>query len=347
MQAYAFEYGPRPSGEGFGVVAESGNCNREDQAQLVAFCKAIRWSAEKREAPDQSCIALVPTPNVFWLCRIEEITDDQRRMAIRVIGVGRERSDDEAVRSLRLELIDAGIAFDRIPELDATVQPTILTHPELLRYERQPLGAGRFALPMPAAERHPLPMPVYDETAPKNAKGQPMKSLIMLLLGAVVAAFSLWYGYAGPAKERAGRMEADNNELLGQIERIEAEVQQWRVAAQTHFPGIASPDQLEKQIRDLEQKEKEARNKIELSGINLTDEQWKQLSMVRQSEELDEKLVGAIADMEGLRHVLPTQNNLRRRAEGAKGQEEATKGVTERIGDALNNLRPQADRISR
>ena len=340
MSAYNLEYGPRPSGEGYGVIAESGNFSREDRAQLVSFCKAIRWSAEKREVPDQRCMALVPTPNVFWLCRIEETTDDQRRMAIRVIATGHERSDDGAMRRLRLEMRDAGTVSDCIPELNATMQPTILTHPELLRYERQPVGPGHSAPPVSAAERQPISMPIRGKITPKYSEGQPMKSAIMLLLGAVAAALLLWYGYAGPAKDKADRIEADSKQLIVQKERIEAEVQKWRDVAQSHFPGIASPDQLESQIRDLVRNEKEAQEKIKLSGIRLTDEQWKQLSIMSKSEELNDKMKNVIADMEGLRRVLPIRNNLRRRDEGAGDQEGETTGLGARIGDALN---PQAD----
>ena len=295
-QTHSLVYGPRPSREGFGVVSESGDFDEEDRSQLVSFCKSIRWSPDKGDAPDLKCVAVVPTPKIYWICRIDETTDDMKRpLAIRVTATGFERSDSEATQRIRAELIDEGVDQEHIPDFGRIDKPVILTHREMLRYgsDPQPFTHLMQPPPEPKAVGDPCTISAKQSSIPQNHRGQRMKSIAFLLLGAVVAASLVWSQIVKPAQEKIDKLTKDNSEIQAKL----------RIAEEGKI-------RLSEKIQTLERENQNYREKIELSQIKLTDEQSDHLRMMVESDKLAIALVDVSNSIQRLHQKLPTKNNI-------------------------------------
>lgn len=344
MPTYEFKYGPRPEGGGYGIISESDAIESADRESMINFCKAIRWRPEKLDSPGIVCMAIVPAPDVFWLCHIDETTDDKnRKLALLVQAEGFLRFDDKAISKLQSKLLDEIAPDEFSPNLQQIEEPLIVTHADLLSYlpassgkrNVQPSTQPNQSFIKPARESVQTPTTLVSKR--KNHRGYPMKSVIVFFLGVIASTVTLWFGIIQPADQESARYKKAVDVGNQQIIELKDEISGWEKSAKKHFPEITNPDGLSARIASLLSDLRKKEDIVEISRLNYTEVQLEHLRAMLEANKLLESLQKTSQAIDSLRQNLPTSQNINPSSE-TNGRKD------ENSGHSLNRLNSRFNR---
>ncbi len=347
MPTLHFKYGPRPDGEGYGIIAESAAINHADRDPLLKFCKAIRWRPEKRDLPDVFSIAVVPAPNVIWLCRIDETKDDQNRHLAYVLKAeGFSRSDSSAISQLRAKLTQQNDV--NIANLEDIKIPTIIKHSDLLNYAQHGLPENRQTPSEnrpPRLGKEPPRKPVSGSTAFINdsheKQGLSMKSFALFVLGTIAGGILsiiwLWLSIIAPNKVELNETKTQiqqweqsakkhlpyvysPDELSEGISQLQETVNQWEQSVKRHLPEVSNAANLSEHLEDLINRRNDYEYFMEQKLHEFTPDHWEQLRTMRESDSLTEALQQATQAIEALQEHLPTSENVKSHSDAEVGR---------------------------
>jgi hypothetical protein len=224
---------------GYAILSRSEELADVDLSDFISFCKSISWRPDKSRFPDHQLVAVVPSGDFTWVCRLSEDKPDVygRELTMRIeadLCHGKVGLNE----ILRSAFVEAGIELKTYPDFsDSPREIQVFNDVGLLSRAAD----MKVSPPNAAVEKMPKDDTARQQSAEEHGNGRPIShqkqkqkqkqkqgaggKFIALL---VLIAGTLWVGWeyhVEPLQEERNKLKGNNETIKKENQKLEKDLQ--------------------------------------------------------------------------------------------------------------------------
>lgn len=233
---------------GYAILSRSEELADVDLSDLISFCKSISWRPDKSRFPDHQLVAVVPSGDFTWVCRLSEDKPDVygRELTMRIeadLCHGKVGLNE----ILRSAFVEAGIELQTYPDFsDSPREIQVFNDVGLLSraadMKVSPPNAAVEKMPkddtarQESADEHENNRPIsHQKQKQKQGVGGKFIAMLVLIAGILLVG---WEYYVEPLQEERNNLKENNETIKKENQKLEA----YRQAVITLEPAAAADE---------------------------------------------------------------------------------------------------------